>query len=191
MLKKNYQWELWDKNGKKCRKVKKKEKYRGPEGMWLFPLYFSPIFPLFFFFFFFFFFLFTSPARKRLGQRMAVVSGWERPEKGAGWKEQAKTASFWPVFFYNKNRVQNGVVLGPEKKKLGLAASLQLDWRRKKKKKEERVPSRTVGGDLGDCLAPCAPKRRLREWASPPFRRGTGGWRRAVPSLGAPFRTML
>ncbi|RVW36766.1 putative mitochondrial protein [Vitis vinifera] len=87
----------------------------------------------------------------------------------------------------------------------GLAASLQLDWRRKKKKKkkeeekekEECVPGRTVGGDSGDCLAPCwrrapcAPKRRLREGASPPFRRGAGGWRRAAPSLGAPFRTML
>ncbi|RVW93492.1 putative mitochondrial protein [Vitis vinifera] len=87
----------------------------------------------------------------------------------------------------------------------GLAASLQLDWRRKKKKKkkeeekekEECVPGRTVGGDSGDRLvpcwkrAPCAPKRRLREGASPPFRRGVGGWRRAAPSLGAPFRTML
>ncbi|RVW79861.1 hypothetical protein CK203_041356 [Vitis vinifera] len=27
-----------------------------------------------------------------------------------------------------------------------------------------------------DCVAPCAPKRRLLEGASPAFKRGTGGW---------------
>ncbi|RVX09054.1 hypothetical protein CK203_013954 [Vitis vinifera] len=107
------------------------------------------------------------------------------------------------------NRLQNGVVLGPEikKKKLGLGTSLQPDcWRKRKKKKEKKkkkkkkkkeekeiVHGRAVGGDSGDRLtpcwrrAPCAPKRRLREGASPLFRRGAGGWRRAA---GAPFRTM-
>ena len=60
------------------------------------------------------------------------------------------------------------------------------------KEKEERVPGRAIGGDSSDRLAPCwrrvpcAPKRRLREGASPLFKRGAGGWRRATPSLGAP-----
>nr|CAN82683.1 hypothetical protein VITISV_000483 [Vitis vinifera] len=85
------------------------------------------------------------------------------------------------------------------------ASSLQLDGRREKKKKkkkkkkkekEECVPGRTLGGDSADHLAPCrrrAPctlKRRLRDGASPFFRRGAGGWRRAALSLGVPFRTM-
>ena len=43
----------------------------------------------------------------------------------------------------------------------------------------------------GDHVAPCAPKWRLREGASHPFRRGAEGWRRATRSLGAPFTTMI
>ena len=89
---------------------------------------------------------------------------------------------------------QNDVVLGQTNKKKfkapAWAASLHLDGRRKKKKKKEKekecVPGRTVGGDSGDCYAPCALKRRLRDGVLPPFRRGAGGWRCAAPSLGAP-----
>ena len=93
-FKKNCQWELWDKNGKKCRKVKKREKYRGPgRYMTIFSLFFPPYFSssssssLLHC---------TAKARARLG----VVSGWKIPEKGVGKENRAKTASFWPVFFF-------------------------------------------------------------------------------------------
>ena len=53
-----------------------------------------------------------------------------------------------------------------------------------------------TGGESGDRVAPCwmqapcVPTRRLLEGASPVFRQGAGGWRRATPSLGVPFTTM-
>ena len=99
--------------------------------------------------------------------------------------------SFWAQQIKNKFRAP------------AWAASLHLDGRRKKKKKKkekekekECVSGQIIGGDSGDRLvpcrrrAPCAPKRRLREGASPPFGRGAGRWRHAAPSLGVPFRTM-
>ena len=47
-----------------------------------------------------------------------------------------------------------------------------------------------AGNEPGDRVTPCAPKRCLREGASPLFRQDAGGWRHAAPSLDAPFRTM-
>ena len=45
--------------------------------------------------------------------------------------------------------------------------------------------------ESGDRVTPYAPKRHLREGASLAFRRGTEVWRRATPSLGTHFTTML
>ncbi|RVW72021.1 Retrovirus-related Pol polyprotein from transposon RE1 [Vitis vinifera] len=94
------------------------------------------------------------------------------------------------------------VVLEPEAQGASKARALVKREKKKKKKKkkkkekEECVPGRTLGGDSADHLAlcrrraPCTLKRRLRDGASPFFRRGAGGWRRAALSLGVPFRTM-
>ena len=78
-FKKKCQWELWDKNGKKCKKVKKREKYRGlGRYMTIFPLFFFPIFPplsrL----------LHFSTAQLRLRQDLGGLSGWKQPKKGVG-----------------------------------------------------------------------------------------------------------
>ena len=123
-LKKNCQWELWDKNGKKCRKVKKREKYRGlGRYMTIFSLFFPPpIFPLLLL-------LHFSTARLRLGHdwkwcrvEKYQKRGLERkigPKrhrfglyffffKGTGSKrfglfllklKRAKTMLFWPYYF--------------------------------------------------------------------------------------------
>ena len=63
----------------------------------------------------------------------------------------------------------------------------------KEKEKEKAYLARGESGDrVAPCWmqAPCVPTRRLLEGASPVFRQGAGGWRRATPSLGAPFTTM-
>ena len=97
-------WELWDKNGKKCRKVKKKEKYRDPGKVYdYFCSIFPPLLRL----------LHFLTTRLRLGQDLGVVSSWKQSEKGVvkGKNDQngiilasfffffkgtsSKTTSFW------------------------------------------------------------------------------------------------
>ena len=72
---------------KKCRKVKKKERYRGP-GRYV------TIFPPFLCLIHF------STARLRLGHDLGVVLGLKIPKKMVRRENRAKTASFWPVFFF-------------------------------------------------------------------------------------------
>ena len=89
-----------EKNAEKWRKEKNTEVQKVHD-------YFSPIFLLLLLLLLLLHFSSTAEVRARMG----VVSGWERPEKGVGREEQVKTASFWPVFFFKRNRLQNDVVL--------------------------------------------------------------------------------
>ena len=64
---------------------------------------------------------------------------------------------------------------------------------KKKEKEKKEVGDRGAPVDhVAPCRrqAPCVPKQRLREGASPAFRRGAEGWHRAARSLGVPFTTM-
>ena len=59
----------------------------------LFFSYFPPIFLLLFLLLLHFSSM--EEARAKNGSGL----GLRKPEKGAGWEEQAKTSSFWPIFF--------------------------------------------------------------------------------------------
>ena len=65
--------------------------------------------------------------------------------------------------------------------------------KKKKKKKEKKKKEKKEVGDRGipgDRVAPCTPKRHLREGASLAFRRDAEGWRRVSQSLGTPVIIM-
>ena len=139
----------------------------------------------------------------RLGQNLGELSGWKQPEKGVGRENRAKMASFWPVLFKIKRskttsfwpflKMSKTTSFWSQKIKKEVRASLcplqpdagEEEKEKKKKKKKEKEKKEV--GDRGapvDRVAPCAPKRHLREGASPAFKRGARGWRRAARSLG-------
>ena len=97
--------------------------------------------------------------------------------KGIG----SKTTSFWLVPLKLRRVKTTPFWTHQIKKNRAQSSPLQPDGRRS---------AYLVRGESGDRVAPCAPKRCLRERASLAFRRGVGGWHRAALSLGAPFTTM-
>ncbi|RVW29973.1 hypothetical protein CK203_101379 [Vitis vinifera] len=108
-----------------------------------------------------------------------IIKGKFGEEEG-GWRSrEAQVASRCKVVL--KPDAQGAPGAGFSEK-LGLLSALCNPTSKKKEKKEIRDR-----GALMDCVAPCAPKRRLLEGASPAFKRGTGGWCHAT----APFTTMF